>query len=75
MEEQVIEKKVKTEKELMMMRLSDSMNRLRVLHELRWNLNTIFSDIGDTSDYIEANEAISEIERETWEYILKGLPD
>lgn len=78
MEEQIIEKKdknVKTEKDMIYERLCDSMNKLRVIHLMRWNLNVIFSDIGDTSDYIEANETLSEIERETWEYILEGLPD
>lgn len=78
MEEQIIEmkeKKVKTERDMIYERLCDSMNKLRVVHLLRWNLNVIFSDVGDTSDYIEANEALSELERETWKYILEGLPN
>ena len=78
MEEQIIEmkeKKVKTERDMIYERLCDSMNKLRVVHLLRWNLNVIFTDVGDTSDYIEANEALSELERETWKYILEGLPN
>lgn len=69
------EKRIKTEDERIQERLLDSRDKLRVIHLMRWNLNVIFSDVGDTSDYIEANEALSEIERETWKYILEGLPD
>lgn len=78
MKEQIIEKKekkVKNERDMIYERLCDSMNKLRVVHLLRWNLNVIFSDVGDTSDYIEANEALSELERETWKYILEGFPN
>ena len=78
MEDQIIEKKekrVKTERDMIYERLCDSMDKLRVIHEMRWNLNTIFSDVGNTTDYIEANEALSEMERNTWTYILEGLPD
>lgn len=76
MEEQNIpkkEKKVRTEQEMIYERLSDSMNKLRVIHLMRWNLQVMFSDVGDTSDYVEANEALSELERETWKYILDGI--
>ncbi len=78
MEEQIIQKKeekVRTEEEMVLERLSEKKNKLRVIHLMRWNLSVTFSDVGDTSDYIEANEALSELERETWKYILDGLPD
>lgn len=78
MENNVNEKKVKkekTEEEKMLERLADSRDDLRVIHEMRWNLSTIFSDIGDTSDYITANEVLSEKERRVWDYIMNGSPE
>ncbi len=67
------EKRVRTEEEMRLERLSDSRSKLKVIHMLRWNLNVIFSDVGDTEEYIEANETLSEMERLVWKYIDEGI--
>lgn len=54
-------------------RYNDSFHQLYVIHKLRWNLNDIFVDIGDTDEYIKANELLSEAERNIWKYIFNGI--
>jgi len=50
-------------------RIEDSLLRLEALHILRQTLLEAFPDKKDTELYIEANEAINEMESKVWEYI------
>jgi len=54
-------------------RYEDSFHQLYIIHKLRWNLNLIFADVGDTDEYIDANEMLSEAERNIWKYIFNGI--
>lgn len=60
------------ENKLFLARLSDSSLRLETIHKLRWivleNLGNS-SNIDDKEYYVEANEILNEIEKETWKYI------
>ena len=60
------------EDKLYLMRLSDSSLRLETIHKLRWIVleNIGNSDnVNDKEYYVEANEILNEMEKETWEYI------
>lgn len=60
------------EDKLYLMRLSDSSLRLETIHKLRWIVleNMGNSDnVNDKEYYVEANEILNEMEKETWEYI------
>ena len=60
------------EDKLYLMRLSDSSLRLETIHKLRWivleNIGTS-DNVNDKEYYVEANEILNEMEKETWEYI------
>ena len=48
-------------------RYEDSFHQLYVIHKLRWNLNLIFADVGDTDEYIDAilKEAFNVLEKDS----------
>ena len=60
------------ENKLYLMRLSDSSLRLETIHKLRWIILENLGNSNDANDkeyYVEANEILNEIEKDTWEYI------
>ena len=63
---------VNRENKLYLTRLSDSSLRLETIHKLRWiileNLGNS-NDVNDKEYYVEANEILNEMEKDTWEYI------
>lgn len=65
------------EEKLYLGRLYDCSLRLETIHKLRW---IILENLGNSSDdkdkeyYVEANEILNEIEKDTWENI-KGEED
>ena len=63
---------VNRENKLYLSRLSDSSLRLETIHKLRWiileNLGNS-NDVKDKEYYVEANEILNEMEKDTWEYI------
>lgn len=63
---------VNRENKLYLSRLSDSSLRLETIHKLRWiileNLGNS-NDVNDKEYYVEANEILNEMEKDTWEYI------
>ena len=63
---------VNRENKLYLSRLSDSSLRLETIHKLRWiileNLGNS-NDVNDKEYYVEANEILNEMEKDTLEYI------
>lgn len=51
-------------------RFEEVINKLYVIHEMRWNLGDIFAEVKEIEDYFLANEILSEIERKLWKYIM-----
>ena len=60
------------EEKLYLGRLSDCSLRLETIHKLRWiileNLGNS-NNVDDKQYYVEANEILNEVERDTWKYI------
>ena len=65
------------DEKLFLNNLSDCALRLETIHKLRWiileNLGNS-DDVDDKEYYVEANEILNEVERDTWKYI-KGVDE
>jgi len=70
------EKRTEPKEEFLQNRLEDVLKKFYLIHELRWQLGSMYCDTSEESyqNYFEANELLGEFEKHLWEY-LRGEKD